>query len=90
MNPLIYRQLKDTFTLSNYYDSKDFNTSHCQTVTFITFTRLSLSLLLPLQAYYYTLSRKKRIKKNITIMGTCKSTMYIVRVAEDSVVLYLC
>ena len=37
MNLLIYRQLKDTFTSSNYYDSKDFNTSHCQTVTFITF-----------------------------------------------------
>ena len=30
MNPLIYRQLKDTFTSSNYYDSKDFNTLYCQ------------------------------------------------------------
>ena len=30
MNPLIYRQLKDTFTSSNYYDSKDFITLHGQ------------------------------------------------------------
>ena len=85
-----YRQLKDTFTLSNG-DSKDFYTWHCLTVTFITSTchwlSFSSSSFIATTSFLYHTSFPLHCFTSTSVLFTCYlngiTRNYVIIVAQN-------